>query len=79
MHVINVDIRDNHEEAIVGGRGILELANMLTQTAKEERDKTAASGQGFRRETVDAKVPEVLGRWQERFPNLPALWTVAYL
>lgn len=29
VHVINVDIKDNHEEAKVGSKGILELANMI--------------------------------------------------
>ncbi|KAL7268089.1 RNA polymerase II subunit A C-terminal domain phosphatase [Rhizina undulata] len=75
VHVINVDIKDNHEEAIVGGRGILELANMLTAAAKEEREK---AGGAFKRDSVDGRVPEVLAKWQERFPNLPALWTVGY-
>lgn len=31
VHVINVEIKDNHEEAVVGGKGILELANMLVE------------------------------------------------
>jgi RNA polymerase II subunit A C-terminal domain phosphatase SSU72 len=75
VHVINVDIKDNHEEALVGGKGILELANMLTRAAKEERER---AGPEFTRDSVDKRVPEVLAAWQERFPNLPALWTVAY-
>lgn len=59
----------------MGGKGILELANMLTAAAKEEREKC---GEGFMRDSVDKRVPEVLAAWQERFPNLPALWTVGY-
>jgi len=75
VHIINVDIKDNHEEALVGGKGILELANMLSEAAREEREK---AGPNFARETVDGRVPEVLAKWQERFPGLPALWTVGY-
>lgn len=78
VHVINVDIKDNHEEAIVGGRGILELANMLTAAAREEAQKATQQDRSFDRGSVDGRVPEVLGQWQEKFPNLPALWTIAY-
>jgi RNA polymerase II subunit A C-terminal domain phosphatase SSU72 len=67
--VVNVDIRDNHEEAIVGGRAILELANMLTKAAREERD----AGGSF-----DERFPDVIAEWQAKFPGLPSLWTVAY-
>ncbi|KAI9495194.1 RNA polymerase II subunit A C-terminal domain phosphatase SSU72 [Zychaea mexicana] len=28
-HVLNVDIRDNHEDALLGGRAILQLAQMI--------------------------------------------------
>ncbi|KAL8753610.1 MAG: hypothetical protein Q9184_005368, partial [Pyrenodesmia sp. 2 TL-2023] len=40
VHVINVDIKDNHEEALVGGKAILELADMLNAAAREERDRS---------------------------------------
>lgn len=33
VHVVNVDIKDNHEEALVGGRAILELADELNAAA----------------------------------------------
>ncbi|RUO96579.1 hypothetical protein BC936DRAFT_141807, partial [Jimgerdemannia flammicorona] len=28
VHIINVEIKDNHEDALVGGRAILQLAQM---------------------------------------------------
>ena len=28
-HVLNVDIKDNHEDALLGGRAILQLAQMV--------------------------------------------------
>lgn len=87
VHVFNVDIKDNHEEALVGGRAILELADNLNAAAREERDswkQDSGGANGFdqghshAREGFDARVPEILGEWQEKWPNLPALWTLAW-
>lgn len=94
VHVFNVDIKDNHEEALVGGRAILELADSLNAAAREERDafmkeggglggeKSAGSsfdeGAGAARAGFDERVPEILAEWQEKWPQLPALWTLAW-
>jgi len=87
VHVFNVDIKDNHEEALVGGRAILELADELNRVASEERESwlqnTGISGDfdaggGNARQGFDERVPEVLATWQERWPHLPALWTLAW-
>jgi RNA polymerase II subunit A C-terminal domain phosphatase SSU72 len=87
VHVFNVDIKDNHEEALVGGRAILELADALNAAAREERDAyvmgggSAAGfdrGAGGARAGFDERVPEILASWQERWPHLPALWTLAW-
>ena len=82
VHCINVDIRDNHEEALVGGAAILDLAESLNKVAAEERARGGAegweAGAGRAREGFDARVPDVLGEWQERWPNMPALWTLAW-
>lgn len=82
VHVINVDIKDNHEEALVGGKAILELADMLNAAAKEERSRnggewrngaSSGGGSGF-----DERVPDIIAIWQEKWPTLPALWTLAW-
>nr|CDP23522.1 Putative RNA polymerase II subunit A C-terminal domain phosphatase ssu-72 [Podospora anserina S mat+] len=82
VHVINIDIKDNHEEASVGGKAMVDLADSLNQVAKEEREKVGAaafdSGSGAARASFDERVPEVIGEWQERWPNLPATWTLAW-
>lgn len=90
VHVFNVDIKDNHEEAYVGGRAILDLATELNKAATEERmawQNTGGalggaagwdSGAVGARSGFDERVPEILGEWQERWPNLPALWTLAW-
>ncbi|KAI6814955.1 RNA polymerase II subunit A C-terminal domain phosphatase [Hortaea werneckii] len=89
VHVFNVDIKDNHEEALVGGKAILELADALNAAAAQEREAVAAQGgpaavNGFdsgssgARAGFDERVPEILAEWQERWPQLPALWTLAW-
>ena len=83
VHVINVDIKDNHEEALVGGRAILDLATKLNEAAVEERD--VAEGEGWdagdpdARRAFDERVPDILAEWQDRWPQLPALWTLAWM
>ena len=72
VHVINVDIKDNHEEALIGGKAIEDLADSLNEAAKEER----AGHEGTT--SFDERVPDILAEWQERWPQLPALWTLAW-
>ncbi|RJE19410.1 hypothetical protein PHISCL_08250 [Aspergillus sclerotialis] len=83
VHVFNVDIKDNHEEALVGGKAILELANRLNELAAQERAVNGSqgweNGTGEARRSFDERVPEVLASWQEKWSNLPALWTLAWL
>lgn len=72
VHVFNIDIKDNHEEALVGGRAILDLADSLNAVAVAEN---VNSGQ---RANFDARVPDILAAWQERWPQLPALWSLCW-
>jgi RNA polymerase II subunit A C-terminal domain phosphatase SSU72 len=46
VHVFNVDIKDNHEEALIGGKAILELADELNAAAVEARGVCAGDGGG---------------------------------
>lgn len=82
VHVINVDIRDNHEEASIGGRAILDLADTLNKAAIEEREAVGPaafdSGSAASRAGFDERVPDIVAEWQERWPNLPATWTLAW-
>ena len=82
VHIINVDIRDNHEEALVGGKAILDLADSLNAAANEERQRGDAAGwtngTGEGRQSFDHRVPDILAEWQERWPQMPAMWTLAW-
>lgn len=79
VHVFNVDIKDSHEEALVGGKAIVDLADCLNKAANEAKD---AVGQerwnGDGRASFDEKVPDILAEWQERWPQFPAIWTLAF-
>lgn len=81
VHIFNVDIKDNHEEALVGGRAIVELADALNAAAAKERDAYMSGGGNAYaggRGGFDERVPDILAEWQERWPQLPALWTLAW-
>ncbi|KAH8596719.1 RNA polymerase II subunit A [Bisporella sp. PMI_857] len=81
VHVINVDIKDNHEEAFVGGRAILDLADSLNKVAAEHRAVNPSAfddASSSHRSDFDERVPEIIAEWQDRWPNLPALWTLAW-
>jgi RNA polymerase II subunit A C-terminal domain phosphatase SSU72 len=82
VHVFNVDIKDNHEEALVGGKAIRDLALSLNEVAASERELHGSSGWdmggGAARQGFDERVPDILAAWQDRWPNLPALWSLAW-
>jgi RNA polymerase II subunit A C-terminal domain phosphatase SSU72 len=64
VHVINVDIKDNFEEALIGGKGILDLADSLNKAAAEERELSPAGfdrGSATGRASFDEQVPEIIG------------------
>jgi len=48
VHIINVDIKDNHEEALLGGQAILQLVEMLEAVDEDE---------------IDGKVEDILAEW----------------
>ncbi|CAG8457556.1 16471_t:CDS:10 [Funneliformis caledonium] len=52
VHVINIDIKDNHEDAMIGGRAILQLAQMIDNEQVADLDET---------------VPGILQEWQEKY------------
>jgi RNA polymerase II subunit A C-terminal domain phosphatase SSU72 len=60
----------------------LDLADSLNKAAAEERELKGSSafdsGNAASRSGFDEMVPEIIGQWQERWPNLPAVWTLAW-
>lgn len=68
--VVNVEIRDNHEDAATGGRLILQLAQML-----EQRANGANANGTF---DVDAVVEGVIEEFMNKNPETPLLYAVCF-
>ncbi|GMM31641.1 RNA polymerase II subunit A C-terminal domain phosphatase [Martiniozyma asiatica (nom. inval.)] len=67
VHVFNVDIRDDHDNAQIGGRAILKLANGLEKLYEETEDGS-----------WEDKMLLFFAEWQNEFPNLPLLYSLCY-
>ncbi len=78
VHVINVDIKDNHEEAKVGGKAILRLAKMLEDEYENFLKITNNDNGTDGVLSVEDKVMDIITEWQKNHLNLPAIYSVCY-
>lgn len=70
VHVINVEIKDNHEEALIAGRALLDLCTAVsTFTVPLQDSADAESVQIERSPDVDADLAGILARQQESHPH----------
>ena len=69
VHIINIDIKDDNENAKSGSKAILKLADMLSSKVSE----CQKTGKPF-----EDVVINILEAWQENYPNLPSLYSPAY-
>lgn len=74
VHVINVDIKDDNENAIIGGRGILKLVNMIEDF--KNMKKTDAEDES---DTIlEDQMLTILTEWQKDHVHLPTIYGVSY-
>lgn len=73
IHIINLDIRDDHENAKVGGAGILKLADLISAKYKESLEVTNQYSEPFEDAMLD-----IMSLWQKEHPHLPLLYSVCY-
>ncbi|KAK5780616.1 RNA polymerase II subunit A C-terminal domain phosphatase PWA37_003258 [Arxiozyma heterogenica] len=71
VHIINIDIKDDNENAKIGAKAILKLADMLSE--KIEVCSTPASNVYF-----EDIINNILTEWQKLYPKLPCLYSPAF-
>ena len=69
VHVINVDIKDDDENAKIGSKAILELADMFNEKIEEcEKSDTP----------FEDCIMDILTEWQNSHSQLPSLYAPSY-
>ncbi|CAI5756146.1 unnamed protein product [Candida verbasci] len=79
VHIINVDIKDDNENAIIGGKGILKLVNMIDdfkkkQLLERENDEVEDKSDIL----LEDQMMNILTEWQKDHIHLQTLYTVSY-
>ncbi|EDO18000.1 hypothetical protein Kpol_1054p47 [Vanderwaltozyma polyspora DSM 70294] len=68
VHVINIDIKDDNENAKTGSKAILKLADLLNDYFNENNSNIL----------LEDHIINILENWQSSYPNLPCLYSPAY-
>lgn len=80
VHVINIDIKDDNENAKIGGRGILKLVNLIHGFRRLELEKRTKLGLSEVEHPIilEDQMMKILTDWQEEHVHLPTLYSVAF-
>lgn len=74
VHVVNVDIKDDNENAMIGGKGILKLVNMIHEFKKKKKEEHEDESDVL----LEDHMLSILAEWQKDHTHLPTLYSVAY-
>jgi len=77
VHVINIDIKDNHEEALIAGRAMLDLAAAVCSPFIRYDTSQTHFIQVEAAEDIDEDMDKILRAHQEKHPH-NILHCVAY-
>lgn len=79
VHVINIDIKDDNENAKIGGKGIVELVSLIHEYREEERQRKLKEGDSDQYPVImEDEMMRLLTRWQSEHVHLPTLYSVSY-
>lgn len=74
IHIFNVEIRDDHENAQIGGKAILDLANSLNSLYHNSINNLENSHS----ECWEDNIPDLITNWQQKYGNLPLLYSLCF-
>ncbi|CCD25694.1 RNA polymerase II subunit A C-terminal domain phosphatase NDAI_0F03760 [Naumovozyma dairenensis CBS 421] len=69
VHIINIDIKDDNENAKIGGKAILKLADMLSEKVQECEESFIP---------FEDIIMDILAIWQQDHPKLPLLYSPGF-
>lgn len=80
VHVINVDIKDDNENAKIGGKGIVKLVEMIHEHRDKEKQRRQDQGDDGDQYPVimEDDMMGILTDWQKEHTHLPTLYSVSY-
>lgn len=79
VHIINIDIKDDNENAVLGGKGILKLINMIHEfrtTLKQNRQQKKYDD--YSDLLLEDQMMAILAEWQKEHAHLQTLYGIAY-
>lgn len=79
VHIINVDIKDDNENAKIGGKGIVKLVRLIHDYSKKKQE----AGEALIDEDgypiiLEDEMMKILTEWQKEHTHLPTLYSVSY-
>ncbi|PIS53876.1 hypothetical protein CJI97_003569 [Candidozyma auris] len=79
VHVINVDIKDDNENAKIGGKGIVKLVKMINEYREKEKQRKVDEGQEDQYPVImEDEIMKILTEWQRDHVHLPTLYSASY-
>lgn len=82
VHVINIDIKDDNENAKIGGKGILNLVNMIHDFIRKEKQKNQKFNDDLEDKNnvalLEDQMIDILAEWQKDHTHIPSLYSVSY-
>lgn len=79
VHVINIDIKDDNENAKIGGKGIVKLVKMIHEYREQEKQRKISEGDEDQYPVIlEDEIMKILAKWQLDHVHLPTLYSVSY-